>query len=129
MSHSDAVAEFFATAEGRELPPGYEYPAEPDLGREDALYEVGYGRTDAEDFWNCAWGKEWLEFRTKDPERAERAFKTYAAMKGTDTFRIAWDEESMQKPFLESLEAAELGDPSLIRTDMDVACDYVEKTA
>ena len=102
-------------------PKGYTYP---EAFREDTggLFQVGYGEGRAVYHWNCAWAREWLDARGNDPEAAAEALAQYESVIDTRVFRKSWDPESVQKPFLEAVEKAKLGDPSAIRRDVEINC-------
>jgi hypothetical protein len=129
VSHEDIVAEYQKTARKHSLPPHYAYPPSSSIGDVGDSYEVGWGALQAVDYWNCAWGKEWLEHRTSDRRRGDKAFAVYISVMKTQTYRTAWDRASVQQPFEEGVEAAELGDPSALQQDISVNCDDVKKAA
>jgi len=117
------INEYQKAAQNLELPEGYSYPKNPFENEEDGgFYEQGSGENDAVFLWNCAWGKEWLNTRGVDEERAAEAFAIYASVRDTDTYKRAWDPESIQEPFEAALEAAQLGDASAIQEDIMINC-------
>ncbi|MFD4957870.1 hypothetical protein [Microbacterium sp. NPDC058389] len=121
LDYDATVAEYTQTAESLALPEGQVYPDVP-FARTDELYQQGFGRNQAVYFWNCAWGRQWLKLRGVDADLAAQAFETYASVRATDTYQQSWDPVSMQAPFEEALESAELGDASQIQADITANC-------
>ena len=121
MDYSATMKEYRDAAAEFALPDGFVYPEQPLLG-EDESYQTGYGRSRAVYEWNCAWGTEWLRLRGVDADAAGLALEQYAAAQQTDVFQKYWDPVSMQEPFVASVEAAQLGDASLIQSDVGVNC-------
>ena len=103
------------------MPDGFSYPPAP-FKDSSGNYEDGYGEMMAVTFWNCAWGKTYIKLRTVDSAGADSALTQYAALENTPTWTKALDPESIQKPFLASIESAKLGDPSAIATEMRINC-------
>ncbi|MCU1421159.1 MAG: hypothetical protein JWN36_810 [Microbacteriaceae bacterium] len=116
-----ARAEYDAATKKYALPEGFTYPPAP-YSDSSGNYEAGYGESDAVRFWNCAWGKTYIKLRTVDPAAADNALTQYAALENTPTWSKALDPESIQKPFLASIESAKLGDPSAIANEMQINC-------
>lgn len=129
VTHEQMIAEYRKATGKYLLPPHYTYPPSSSIGDADASYEVGWGALRAVDYWNCAWGKEWLEYRTSDKRRGGKAFTVYTSVVKTEAYRTGWDRVSVQQPFEEGVEAAELGDPSALQQDISVNCGDVKKAA
>lgn len=129
VTREDMIAEYQRAVGEYSLPPHYSYPPSSTIGESGANYEVGWGSLQAVDYWNCAWGKEWLEYRTSDKRRGGKAFGVYTSVTETEVFRTAWDRVSVQEPFKEGVEAAQLGDPSALQQDISVNCGDVKKDA
>ncbi len=121
LSYADVQAEYRTSVSSLPAPEGYVYPQTFD-DEQGELYEVGFGRSRAVALWNCAWGKEWLRARTVDPDAAATALAQYRSVAETDVFRDHWDPVSVQEPFFDSIERAELGDPSGVQADVQANC-------
>lgn len=121
LDYAGAQAEYRDAASRLAAPTGYEFPDTFDAA-EDELYQVGYGEARAVTFWNCAWGEEWLRLRTDDPAAAAVALEAYGSVASTEVFQTTWDPVSIQQPFRESIERAELGDPAMVQADIQANC-------
>lgn len=121
LNYEAAQQEYRDAIERLVAPKGYTYP-EAFLDDTDGLFQVGYGEGRAVYHWNCAWAREWLDARGNDPEAAAEALAQYESVIETRVFRDSWDRESVQKPFLEAVEKAKLGDPTMIRRDVELNC-------
>lgn len=129
ISYQEMVAELQEHAATLPLPPGAEWPPppaepEPQPDAEGVLrgtvYEQGVGKSIAEKAWWCAWAREWLQQRGVDDDRAETALTTLHTVADTTYYQTmdSYTQESVEG----MLEAANLGDPTLIANDVDLNC-------
>ncbi len=121
LDYKAALEEYRQAAAALTLPAGATFPEDP-LGAQDEAYQEGFGTGRAVFYWNCAWGSEWLAVRDSDPEAAQTALDIYESVQETDTFQQNWDKVSIQDPFIKAVEAARLGDPTLVQDDIALNC-------
>lgn len=110
-----ANQEFRAETERMRLPPDASWPADPFTDTDD-VYQVGLGRTMADDFWRCAWMVEWLDQRTASPERAAEALGQLRTLPDTHFYQ-RWDDAGRDF-YAREMRAADAGDPGPIDEDV-----------
>jgi hypothetical protein len=67
------------------LPPGVEWPAHiksAAAAGEKVLYEPGSGISEAQFYWLCSWGREWLDQHGRDGRRAADALDHMETARG-----------------------------------------------
>jgi hypothetical protein len=131
VTYDDMVAEWRAQQQTLELPPGAQWPdpppePEPEPDQEGVLrgwsYEAGVGKGIADQQWWCAWANEWLDQRGVDADRERAALETLRTLEDTYLYRESMDSHSQQS-MDERITAAELGDPTMIATYVELNCD------
>lgn len=120
LSYEKMTAEYREAAALIDLPPGEVWPESPP-GERDAQYEEGFGSTQAEILWFCAWQREWLARLETDPLRAEYALETMEAVTDTGMYRIAYDDVS-RSVVDERLDTARNGDTRAVKRDVLLNC-------
>ena len=118
---SGALAEYRAATELYELPAGDSYP-EPSFDDAAGLYEAGFGESEVVLFWNCAWGREYLELRGGDPAAAAAALEEFASLAETDAYARYFDPVSVHPVFEAAVEDARLGDPTTVQSIVEGSC-------
>jgi hypothetical protein len=115
------IDEYDAAAKLYPLPAGQSYPP-PSFGKDDGVFESGYGASEAVHVWNCAWGKRYLATEGSDPAAASDALAQFASITKTDTFKRYYDPQSVQIDYVKAIDNARLGDPSGVQQMMDANC-------
>lgn len=130
VDYDEMVEEWRHHTETLKLPPGAEWPPpppelEPEPDAEGVLrghsYEEGVGKSLADGQWWCAWAREWLAQRGVNADREAAALATLHTFPDTHQYLNAMDSHS-QEWYDSMLEAADLGDPTLIANDVELNC-------
>lgn len=116
-----ASEEYVQATKKYELPPGYVYPASP-FSEGSGDYQAGYGTQEAVIFWNCSWGKQYLQDEAKNAPEAAADLDRYASVEDTETYKKYWDPQSVQSYIVASIASAKLGDPSAIERNVSINC-------
>ena len=116
-----ARAEYVEATTRYELPAGDSYP-EPSFDDAAGLYEAGFGESEVVLFWNCAWGREYLELRGGDPAAAATALEEFASLAETDAYARYFDPVSVHPVFEAAVEDARLGDPTTVQSIVEGSC-------
>ncbi len=119
LSAGEYREEFAAEAANLTWPAGAGSPAAPHVF-DDAGYERGAGRLDAQARWLCAWQIDYLNTRRSDPVAARRALTEAAGIRRLDI----WDayDDATRRLVLDRLARARGGDPVPIQDEVTVSC-------
>lgn len=123
VNYDKINAEYKESLKKLELPPGSKPPA--DLVEEDksAVFQVGWGDTQASNYYECAWQKEWLEAHGKDAKREKVALEHLEKIPEMPFVKDKQRaDDSVRNYVNDYLEKARLGDPSAIQEQAPFYC-------
>lgn len=121
ISYAQMDAEFQAEKSRLSLPPEVNWPADAEKLGPDDKYGLGYGTSQADAFWYCAWSADWLKARDGSPGEAGKALATLMTIRGLELYKVG-DDPATQKLTDDELRAAKAGDPSLLARDVAANC-------
>jgi hypothetical protein len=128
MSVEGAMAEYDLATKEFELPEGGSWPEAEQvfgmyLNSEDShRFETGFGWGEAGTIWLCAWQGEVLDAHgAGETARTDAALEQVAAAPSQSALWNTYDDSS-QEWFNKELEAAQLGDFSMLENDVRLNC-------
>ncbi|WP_305788091.1 hypothetical protein [Symbioplanes lichenis] len=121
LDRSAAEQEYRRTAETLTLPAGATFPGALPKAEAELMYEPGYATSIAENFWICAWGKEWLARRENDRPAAQAALDRLGEAPRT-AFLSKHLDAAGRRLFAGHLAKARAGDPIGFRQYVDANC-------
>jgi hypothetical protein len=75
----------------------------------ETMFQKGFGQTEADQAWFCAWSKSWLDTRTSDKRGADAALAQLDGIKSLEIWpTLGGGQQSMS----DDLDRAKLGDPT-----------------
>jgi len=120
MTYSQMVDEYTAAQATLPLAPGDNYPPFPDGYDKNGQYEAMYGQSIAFGVYMCSWEQEWLDTRSTDTSRADKALSVLQSMPDNVIFQKTYDD-SLRSDISDAIDKAALGDPSDVQSFAD-AC-------
>lgn len=103
------------------FPPSYLPPSDAPPGESGTSYEPGFGTSEADFAWLCAWMDEFMAVRTSDPARATRALDTLAGFPALELW--AHMDPTGRQSILDDVASARRGDVTGIeRQQAGMAC-------
>jgi hypothetical protein len=114
-------AEFHAAQGGLVLPPEVTWPAAAQRMGSTDQYSAGYGVSQAQHFWYCAWAKRWLAVHSGSPAAATAAVAQLESVKQKHLYRDSYAPE-VQKETDDEIAAARRGDAAPLTASVTQNC-------
>jgi hypothetical protein len=123
LTASDEAKERSSEIQSLSWPPGAPLPSfaptPTEIAGKRVTFQVGFGRSEADQAWFCAWSKDWLDNRMSDIDRADRAL---SELDNIDKLTIWGDLGGGQHSMADAIAKAKLGDPEPIQSWREMFC-------
>lgn len=116
LTSAQIGAEYRAETTTLSLPTGRHFPARTYDSR--GIYQAGVGKNDADAFWWCSWGAQFL---SSTGAARQQALQELHKVKQTYMYTTSFDENTRRLTD-KQLAAASLDDPGPLRQDHQVNC-------
>jgi hypothetical protein len=111
MSEQQMNRERAAEIQALSWPSNQPMPSFPGLPSSQGAteFQKGFGQTEADQAWFCAWSKEWLDTRSSHKSQADAALAQLTGIVNLEIWpTLGGGQQSMQ----DALDRARLGDPT-----------------
>ena len=103
-------------------PEKYKAPANLVGEEKDAQFQSGYGDTQASNYYQCAWERQWLDTYASDERAASKALHELEKVPSMPFMDPDHCDDATRNFFKEHMRKAKLGDPSGFQQDVQTNC-------
>jgi len=94
---------------------------------EETSYQQGFGLTQAQFYWRCAWEREWLDTQGSDGKRAKVALFELQKAHSMEFMSKKHLDDLGRSNFDAYMEQAKLGDPSGFQQHFKANCKEMDR--